>query len=239
MSKQAIKSYFQHGKELRMRASVPKVKVDDENEEVYVVDQTKLDEAFAIVQDCNLIYKEEILIYFRNFDQEEYDYILSRKNDLSPEMQNLLWPEPIKLNCPTKLKLVELTDEMYTNILKKQVKERNKKLDDLVKDIEVPSRPSGELDLQLSKLQERLEKEEKRLEEALKNTKPKAYVPPAMRQKMIEVDPKIVELKNRIQTIKNEITSTQLNIETQNGRWKSDRLFEIRQEMELEMLELP
>lgn len=237
MSKQAIKMYFDNARRSKKMSRVQPVQIVNQ-EEIYIVDQAKLEEALENLKNCNIEYAEQILLYFTSLDEEEYEYVLSKKNELSPELQNLLWPERIRLNFSKKLKLVDLTDQMQTDILKKQIKERNKKLDELCANKEIAARPSGELDSKLIKLKESLEKSERNLEDVLKNVKPKTYVPPAMREKMAEMDPKVVQAKNDIQKIKNEITSTEVNIGIQNAKWKAIRLYEIRKTLELEMLEL-
>lgn len=237
MSKQAIKMYFDNARRAKKMRRVQPIE-DVKVEQIYIVDQAKLEEAFENLRDCNPLYREETVYYVASMDDEEYEYVLSRKNELSPELRNLIWPEPVRFNFVSKLKLVDLTDQMQNDMLKKQLKEQNKKLDELCAKQEIPSRPSGKLDLKLSELKEKLVKAEKNLEDIVKSIKPKAYVPPAMRQKMAEVDPKVVEAKNNIQKIKNEITSIEISIDKENASWKDDRLFEIRQKLKFEMLEL-
>lgn len=237
MSKQAIKTYFESARRAKKIHHIQPIQ-DVKQEEIYIVDQAKLEEAFENIRNCNVLFDEQTLLYFASLDEEEYEYVLSRKKELSQELQNLLWPEVIKLNCSTKLKLVDLTDEMQFQMLKKKLKEDNKKLDELCAKQEIPPRPSGQLELKLSELRERLVKAEKNLEDIVKSVKPKAYVPPAMRQQMAQNDPKVVEAKSVIQKIKNEITSTEVSIEKENAKWREDRLFEIRQKLKYEMLEL-
>lgn len=238
MSKQAIKTYFDNARrEKKMSRRIQPIQ-DVQPQEIYVVDQAKLEEAFENLRNCNTLFNEQLLHYVASMDEEEYEYVLSRRKELSSELQNLIWPEPIKFNFSKKLKVVDLTDQMQFEMLKKKLKEENKKLDELCAKQEIPPRPIGQLDLKLSDLKEKLVKAEKNLEDITKSIKPKAYIPPAMRQQMAAIDPKVVEAKSVIQKIKNEITSTEVSIETQNGKWKDDRLFEIRQKLKLEMCEL-
>ena len=125
---------------------------------------------------------------------------------------------------------------MQFDMLKKKLKEENRKLDELCAKQEIPPRPSGQLELKLSDLKEKLVKAEKNLEDVVKSIKPKAYVPPAMRQQMAQIDPKVVEAKSVIQKIKNEITSKAFELtlkNLENKKSEIDKLIQAKIKQEL------
>ncbi len=206
--------------------------------EEYVVDQTKLHNAFETLSELDPVIPDRIIEYFENLDEEEYEYVMTRKNELSLETQNILWPDVLLVGMKSKIKVVEMTDQMYDEMRRKEKRLLNKKLEELVSKELIPERPPSEIDSMLQKFGEKLIESEKSLEDFLKNNKPKAYVPPAMRQAMIDSDPKVVQMRNMIKNIKNEINSIQINIEKLNEAWRDDKRHEIKQKLELEMHQL-
>jgi hypothetical protein len=233
----AIKKFFDEERDRKQRVrAMRKAKVHPV-EPVYVVDQAKLDEAYETLKNWKVYYEQDLFDYYTGLDQEEYDYIMKKKDDFSLEVRELLWgPTPLyDFKHFIKLKCVDFTDNMYLSAKAKEQQEFDKRVETEMAKHTIPSRPVGDLDESLEKLRMRLKNEEEKLEELMKGPT-KKYVAPSMRKQVMLADPEVQSMQAKIEKTKNEISIYEKYIVDAEDGWKRLKQLELRDKVSQEML---
>lgn len=232
----SIKKFFQDERDRQNRIrEMRKAKVHP-IAPVYVVDRAKLEKAYNNIMQWNMDYPEDLVNYYESLDQEEYEYIVQKSKDFPEDVKLTLWGPPIfKVGTHSKLKVVDLTNKMYTD----QKMNEQQEFDTLVKTEVakhcIPNRPADELDTTLADLQTRLKTEEEQLEKLMK-APTKKYVAPSMRQQVILSDPDVQNMQKQIEKIKNEISIYEKYIVDANNGWSRLKHLELRDQVIREML---
>lgn len=234
----AIKKFFEDERARKVRIrEIRKAKLKEIQETVYVVDQAKLDKAYSTLMNWTIYFPEDLLMYFEQLDQEEYEYVLGKKADFPKEVQYVLWgPPPVpRVGCASKLKVVPFTDTMYTDMKISEQKAFNKKVDDELKKQIIPSRPHDSLDGSLENLRKQLKTQEEHLETLMK-APTKKYVAPSMRKQMMLADPEVKEMQKKIEKTKNEISTYETYVSEADDDWAKLKRLEIREVIAQAML---
>lgn len=236
----AIKKFFtdEHTRKRRLEEVFLREQRAIENN-VYVVDQKKLDDAYETLKQWRLISEEDLLYYYQTLDQEQYEYVVSKKNDFPSEVRDILWGPPPLYDSSTKCKLtvVDYSDKMYLDRKLSDQRELEKKIEELMAGREIPTRPIDEIDDNLSQLHATLQTQEQRLEALMKGPT-KKYVAPSMRKQFMLSDPAVQDLMKQIEKTKNEITVCEKSVVKANNDWADVQRFELRQEILTEMYAL-
>lgn len=205
----------------------------------YVVDQTKLDDAYETLKQWRLISEEDLLYYYQTLDQEQYEYVVSKKSEFSSEVRDILWGPPPLYDSSTKCKLtvVDYSDKMYLDRKLSDQRELEKKIEELMVGREIPVRPTDELDNRLDDLRKKLQNQEQQLEK-LMNGPAKKYVAPSMRKQFMLSDPAVQDLMKQIEETKNEIRVCEKSVVKANNDWADVQRFELRQQILTEMYAL-
>jgi hypothetical protein len=205
-------------------------------EHAYIVDHKKLDEAYQTLMNWKIYYEQDLLDYYESLDQEEYEYILSKKHEFPKEVQTVLWGQPpmYTFHGNISLKCVDYTDSMF---LAAKAKEQ-KKLDDYVNvelaKIVFPSRPVDSIDDKLTELREMLTQQEETLDKLMK-APTKKYVAPSMRKQVMLSDPDVQAAQALIEKTKNEISLYETYVQKADDDWRSTKRYEAREKIIQEM----
>lgn len=152
-------------------------------------------------------------------------------------------PSVIKYGKHLSLKVVDLTDERYDQIIIDKYKKINKEAEKRAANVSIKPRPSESIDKDVDDLKEDLIEYEQQLIDLKQSleTAPKKpggkYVPPSMRQQMVDSAPEVTRMENIIRNTKNEIQKMEDKIKVLNDEWeqKQRRIIQddIAQEIEL------
>lgn len=203
---------------------------------IYVVDQAKLDKAYSDILNWNMNFPEELEHYYQCLDQEEYEYILRKRNEFPSDVRLALWSPPIfKLGNVSKLKVVDFTETMYMNQKAKEQRDFNNRVDTEVAKYDIPDRPSDERDSQLETFRTQLKDQEEELEKLMK-APTKKYVAPSMRKQVMLSDPDVQRMQAHIEKTKNEISLYEGYIADADNGWRRLKQLEFRDQVIQEML---
>jgi hypothetical protein len=234
----AIKKFFQDQRERNQRTRQTQTAKVYPVKPVYVVDQAKMDAAYATILHWNVNYPEELLYYYDTLDQSEYEYVVSKRNDFPADVQAILWGvSPIKLSQSLSLKVVDFTDKMYLAQKLKEHQEFTNIVNTEIAKFDIPVRPSNELDTSLASLRSKLTEEEGELEKLMK-APTKKYVAPSMRMQVALSDPAVQRMQAQIEKTKNEISAYEKYIADADNGWKQLKHLELRHQVIQEMLKV-
>jgi hypothetical protein len=231
----AIKSFFEEERARKQRIQVRRVK-QVILEEVYIVDQAKLDAAHATLMNWIVYYPEDLLYYYNTLDQEEYEYVLTKKSEFPLDVQHVLWGLPPCTRIATRVALKRF--DIPTQVHMERTAMQNVRIDEgitkTVLNHELPERPPNSVDEMLADLRTSLVAREEELQQIM-NAPTKKYVVPSMRQQTILADPAVQALKLYIETLKNEIVDYETYTTKLNNGWRELKQFELRCKVVKEM----
>ena len=205
-------------------------------ENVYVVDQTKLDEAYETLKQWRMMCVEDLLYYYQTLDQEQYEYVVEKKHEFPSDVRDVLWgPPPLyDSSASITLKCVDFTDKMYLDKKLSEQKELESKVEQIMITCEIPTRPRDEVDDEMDELCNKLQKQEQDLETLMKGPT-KKYVAPSMKKQFMLSDPAVQEMMRGIEITKNEIAICEKSIVKANENWADVQRFELRHKIIAEM----
>lgn len=235
----AIKKFFEEERARKNRIREAKMKQCIPKEEVYIVDQEKLDEAYQTLKNWKIYYEQDLFDYYTGLDQEEYEYIMKKKDDFPLEVRELLWgPTPLYDSKHfIKLKCVDLSDRMYQDAKMQEQLEFETKVQEKLAQCKIPVRPTNYFDESLNSLQQKLKNQEEQLETLMK-APTKRYVPPSMRKQVMLSDPAVQDMAKKIETTKNEIAVCEKYVVDSNNGWRDLKQLEFREDIIKEMFEM-
>lgn len=231
----AIKRFFEEERSRKERIREKIRRARRIQQEVYVVDQSKLDRAYKTLLNWKLYFVEDLLAYYNELDQEEYEYILEKKDEFPKHIQDILWtPIPIRAGLKSKLKQVDMTDKMYSDAKFLEQTNFEKKIAEELAKREIPIRPANQLDTDLDEHRKKLKDQEDQLEKLMK-APTKKYVAPSMRKQAMLSDPAVQNMQKQIEKTKNEILVCEKYVADANNGWTESKRFEFRQKIVQEM----
>jgi hypothetical protein len=205
-------------------------------EPIYEVDQTKLNEAYNTLMNWKIYYPEDLVHYYDTLDEEEYEYVLEKKNDFPEDVQYILWGAPLVfVGKQSHLKCTNLTDEMRMSAEEKERTIFDARVDEELAKYVIPDRPRDNLDTTLASLYKRLKYDEKDLEE-LMNAPTRKYVAPGMRKELMLSNSEVQELQKSIEKTKNEISVCEKKIANADDYWRKLKQNEFRDQIIHKML---
>ena len=235
MSVKAIKSFFESSKRRKVMPQTPNKKVCVE-ESIVVANEQKLRYSFEMIKNWEGS-QYELISFYNNLDEEQYQYVLANRDDLVFETRAVLWPDefnpPLGRNC--KLKVVELTEEGYRRLLLDKMKNNQKLIDERMSTMTIPPMPKSYLEDNSINLKKMLEAKQKELEDFKKSIDTGKYVTPSKRVSVIESNPKVIALTKSIQEIKNEIEKTDQRLKVLRDEWERNERFKLRHKIEQEL----
>jgi hypothetical protein len=235
MSVSAIKSIFEASKRRKVMPQPPPKKVNVEQPQV-VIDEAKLKRAFNMVNNWQGSQKG-LISFYNNLDEEEYQYVLSNRDELIFETKAVLWPDVFNppLGANLKLKVRDISEEEYKRILIDNLKKREKLIDERIEKITIPSMPNNQLEHVSNNLKITLSTKEKQLEEVKKRIDTGKYVTPTKRTSVIENNPEVVSLRGNIQNIKNELEKIDERLKVLRDEWNRNETIKLRHKIEQEL----
>ena len=236
MSKTLIKNFFE--------ASRKRQKITHKKEKQIVVEQPKslidiLRSKYALETIKNWEYSQlDLISFYNNLDENDYQYILSNRNELNFETKAILWPEEFNppLGRNSHLKVKELTHEGYIKLLIEKIKRQDKLINERMEKITISPIHTPQFDDKILNLNKTLLSKQKNLEDAKKNIDVGKYVTPSKRTLIVEKNPVIIALDNSIKEIKNEIEKTLQRVKILNDEWERNEKFKLRQKIEQEIV---
>lgn len=133
-----------------------------------------------------------------------------------------------------KLKIRDITDEELELQEFKEQERQRKELSDAWEAYKIEKNlqpPVGDSDGDLDEMFSELQQLKKNLEDAKKKSLTGRYVPPAMRDKAVADDPKVIDIKKKIETVENEILLQNKRIEQEQNEWFMRKQNEFEQKM--------
>ena len=240
MSKAAIKSFFDHQREVTARQNAYRKRLLEEMNKPreYFIDTTALDkevEYFDILLKRNWFTDDEsIAELLLDASEDAFQILLTRGNTYPENVRTILYsflPVSTKrVNC----KIRDLTDEdMELREFKEQERIR-KMLSDAWEAYKTKHKlepPVGSLDAELNDLFSCLQQLKKDLEDAKKKSLVGRYVPPAIRDRVVTDDPRVIEVSKKIDATENEIIRQNRYIEQEKHGWFMQKQYEFEQTM--------
>jgi len=236
MSKQVIKLFFDHQKELKTRKPICVLKPEIVEEELPVINFSDIDDT---LNKGIFMYDYDLYYYLDSLTADEYQYIMNNIQNYSDEIQQTLKPKftPLiteEIAKRINYKLVDLTDEKIEEHRLKKAIHLEEEVHKATQNYVPPLRPSGKIDNELIEKTKLLELENKRLGEALnQKVASKTYIPPALRN---QNNPKVLEIKEIIQNIENEIYSIREKIDKEDELWKQRCKDDYRQQCRIKQM---
>lgn len=232
----AIQRYFEDAKQRktnRSKISKKAVEILEKN----IIDDQRLKHAYDTVKNWDDT-SENLLLVYNRFNQNEYDYILSKRHDFSFEIKSLFWPSEFmhRLGKDCSLKIKNLSEKDYKELLITKIKIREKMIDDRISSIVIPSMSAHYLDEELVNWKAMLLTRESELEELKKKPKIGKYIAPSKRMTLGETNPEIISINTVIQNTKNEIEKIEQRIKVLNDDWERDERLRIRHQIEQELV---
>jgi len=242
MSKTAIKNFFDHQREVTARREAYYKRLEEEmnnpKEEEVVIDTTVFDkevEYFDFLLKRNwFLDVESIVDLLMDADEDVFQEIIKRASSYDEVIREVIYsflPLPIG---NLKLKLVRLTDEeVELQEIEREEKRQKEMLDawEAYKTEQKLEPPVGYLDADLDEMYSELQELKKNLEDAKKKSLTGRYVLPAMRDKVVAEDPKVLEVTKRIEKTENEIVRQNQRIEQEHDEWFMRKRNEFEQKM--------
>jgi hypothetical protein len=240
MSTIAIKNFFNHQREVTARRNAYRKRLLEEMNKVheYVVDTTALDKE---VEYIDFLLKrnwfldgESISDLLLDASEDAFQVIVKQVNTYPLNVRDCIYsflPLPIG---NVKLKVLNLTNEQMDLREFKEQERLRKQLSDAWEAYKVEKNlepPVGNLDAELDDLFACLQQLKKDLEDAKKKSLAGRYVPPAIRDKIVTEDPRVVEVSKKIETVENEIIRQNRYIEQEKHGWFMRKQNEFEQTM--------
>jgi hypothetical protein len=232
----AVMKYFEDAKK---RKSKPKKIVKPVFvEQQIIIDEKKLKDAYDTLKNWESEDSDFLHFVYENFDEDQYQYVLSKREDFSMYVKSVLWADEFNppLGRNLKLKVREMTEQDYRAILLEKIRERNKRIDEELSKIAIQPMPYCNLYDNLNKLNESILEKENQLEHLKKTVFLGRYVPPNKRSALVEVNPEVVAMKDKIQAMKNEIQQIEDNIKVIKDDWERNQRFVLAQKIEQDLV---
>ena len=245
MSKSAIATFFQHNREVTAMKKALLEKRIEMDEQQRIIDLEVDDTAFKQeVAEVDFLLKRnwflddnDINDLLWSVDEDVFKEILDRISSYQSNIQQILasfLPMNENIRSRIKLRIREVTDEEIAkreiadiNLQKKQVKEA---WDAHLKESNLQP-PVGELDSEHDEMYAELQQAKKDLESVKKKSLTGRYVPPNMRNKMLETDPDVIKAEKVIQKLENELIRQKQRIEQEHNDWFFRKRCEFEQKM--------
>jgi len=244
MSAITIKNFFNNQREVTARHNAYRKRLLEEMNKVheYVVDTSARDkevEYFDFLLKRNwFVDDESISELLLDASEDVFEVIVKRMNTYPANVRERIYsflPLPIRNGT---LKVVILTDEqMELREFKEQEQLRTTLSDawELYKVEKNLEPPVGSLDAELGDLFTCLQQLKKDLEDAKKKSLVGRYVPPAIRDKIVMEDPRVVDVSKKIETVENEIIRQNRYIEQEKHGWFMQKQNEFEEQQMLSM----
>lgn len=235
MSTIAIKSFFESSKRRKITPETPNKRVCQE-EPVSIPNEERMKYSFETIKNWEGS-QNHLISFYNNLDEEQYQYVLANREQLSFETMAILWPDEFNppLSRNLKLKVRDITEEGYRRILLDKMKIREKIIDERIATIATLPMPKSHLETTSINLKKILETKEKQLEDVKKSIDTGKYVTPSKRISVVESNPAVVSLVKVIQEIKNEIEKTDQRLKVLKDEWERNEKFRLRHKIEQEL----
>lgn len=240
MSKIAIKNFFEHQREVTARREAYYKRLEEELnalEENYT-DTTAFEkevEEFDFLLKRNwFLDREDIYELLWDADEDVFQEIKKRVTTYPETIREIIYSfEPLSIKG-VKLKIRDLTDEQLELQEFKEQEKRRKELSDAWEAYKTDQKlepPVGAADADLDEMFSELQQLKKNLEDAKKKSLTGRYVPPAMRDKVVADDPRVIEITKKIEKAENEILLQNKLIEQEHNEWFMRKRNEFEQKM--------
>jgi len=231
----AIQTFFNDERARTQRIRARRVH-HDVPDVVELVDQAKLDTAYATLKNWIVYSPEDLLYYCDTLDQDEYQYILDKKNDFPLDVQTVLWglPPCEPIGSMLSVRWTDLTNARYTNMLAVKQAQVNERVNAQLKESTIPPRPHSDIDDKLCSLRAELAAKEAQLQQLMTGPT-KKYVVPSIRTQTVLADPAVQAMKAVLSATKNEISCYEKYVANADNGWADCKQFELRRAIIEEM----
>lgn len=179
--------------------------------------ELELDKIDSMLKNDEFYDEDEIYEFLYNLNMNDWNYVCENKNSYPPRVRQIIDPN---LNISTKLRVVELTNEVINRIEKEEEDKKNTQFEidweqhQLTANIE---RPFDEVDDSLDEAWDNLIEAKSRMETYLKR-KNASYIPPSQRNNM-KISSEQNELEDEIQSLENEYSRVERLVEVADSKY--------------------
>lgn len=229
MNKTLLQKFFEYQEEPIEETPVEEIPVEEDTSF-----EDEMNEYDFILKTTSFLDRQHIADCLWDASEELFKEIVNRKNTYPEDVQKVIYEIVTPVLRKSRWSVRILTQEESDLREFKERKEKKKQRDELweaYKSTHNPQPPLGYLDEELDVIHLRLQSTKKELEEAKKKAITGKYVAPSAREKIVESNPRVLQIRSVIQTLENEMETQKQLIEQSHNEWFINRRNQFEREM--------